>query len=92
MLAIEVLVPTSAVRNLIREDKIHQIYSMMQTGQAKHGMQTMNQALVDLCKRRMITSQVALASSPLPEELSRLLDRSGGERKSAGRLTHLRPH
>ncbi len=92
MLAVEVLVPTPAVRNLIREDKIHQIYSMMQTGQAKHGMQTMNQALADLCKRRLITPQVALASTPLPEELSRLLDRSGGERVSSGRLTQLRPY
>ena len=92
VLAIEVLVPTSAVRNLIREDKIHQIYSMMQTGQAKHGMQTMNQALADLCRRRMITLQTALASSSQPEELSRLLDRTGGGRKLAGRLTHLRPH
>ena len=92
VLAIEVLIPTPAVRNLIREDKIHQIYSMMQTGQAKHGMQTMNQALADLCKRRMITPQTALASTPLPEELSRLLDRTGGERMSSGRLTHLRPH
>jgi len=92
VLAIEVLVPTPAIRNLIREDKIHQIYSMMQTGQAKHGMQTMNQALADLCRRRMITSQAALASTSQPEELSRLLDRSGGERMVSGRLTHLRSH
>ncbi|MGB0909426.1 MAG: type IV pilus twitching motility protein PilT [Nitrospirales bacterium] len=92
VLAIEVLIPTPAVRNLIREDKIHQIYSIMQTGQAKHGMQTMNQALADLCKRRMITSQVALRSTSLPEELSRLLDRAGGDRVSSGRLSHLRPH
>ena len=92
VLAIEVLVPTPAVRNLMREDKIHQIYSMMQTGQAKHGMQTMNQALADLCKRRMISPEAALASTSLPEELTRLLDRPGGERASSARLTHLRPH
>ncbi len=91
-LALEVLIPTPAVRNLIREDKIHQIYSMMQTGQAKHGMQTMNQALADLCKHKMISPQIALTSTSLPEELTRLLDRtSGGGRVVAGRLAQLRP-
>ena len=49
-LALEILVPNSAIRNLIREDKVHQIYSAMQTGQEKYGMQTFNQALVDLVK------------------------------------------
>ena len=48
VLAIEVLIPNAAIRNLIREDKVHQLYSMMQTGQAKFGMQTMNQSLYDL--------------------------------------------
>lgn len=91
VLAIEVLVPTPAVRNLIREDKIYQIYSMMQTGQAKHGMQTMNQCLADLCKSRKITHQTAIASTPQPEELSRLLNRTAGDR-TINRLTHLKPH
>ena len=90
VLAIEVMIPTPGIRNLIREDKIHQIYSMMQTGQARHGMQTMNQALTDLCRQGLITSQAALASTPHPEELTRLLDRSQGERGAASRLTHLR--
>jgi len=75
-LALEVLVPTPAVRNLIREGKIHQIYSIMQTGQARHGMQTMNQALVDLCKRQEISSKEAKNISPHPEELVKLLSRN----------------
>ena len=51
-LAAEVMVPNAAIRNLIREDKLHQIYSQMQIGQAKFGMQTMNQSLCDLCIRK----------------------------------------
>ena len=47
-LAMEILVPNPAIRNLIREDKIHQIYSSMQTGQEKYGMQTFNQSLASL--------------------------------------------
>ena len=91
ILALEILVPTPAVRNLIREDKIHQIHSMMQTGQARHGMQTMNQALADLYKCKAISSQVARAHSSNPEELSRLLDRAGrDQRPYASNLTHLR--
>jgi len=75
-LALEVLIPTPAVRNLIREGKIYQIYSIMQTGQARHGMQTMNQALVDLCKRQEISSKEAKNISPHPEELVKLLSRN----------------
>jgi len=62
-LAMEILVPNSAIRNLIREDKVHQIYGMMQTGQAKYGMQTFNQSLASLYFKRMITLQTALARS-----------------------------
>ena len=62
----EILVPNSAIRNLIREDKVHQIYGMMQTGQAKYGMQTFNQSLASLYFKRMITLQTALARSSLP--------------------------
>lgn len=76
VLALEVLVPTPAVRNLIREGKIHQIYSIMQTGQARHGMQTLNQALVDLCKRQEISPNEAKKISPHPEELLKLLGRN----------------
>src|SRR5213079_1556337 len=62
-LAMEILIPNSAIRNLIREDKVHQIYSMMQTGQDIHGMQTFNQALASLYHRRVISLEMALRSS-----------------------------
>jgi twitching motility protein PilT len=71
----EILLPNPAIRNLIREDKIHQIYGMMQTGQAKHGMQTFNQALAALYFRRLITLQVALARSSMAEELQEIINR-----------------
>jgi twitching motility protein PilT len=70
--ACEVLVPTPAVRNLIREGKTHQIYSALQTG-GQHGMQTMDAALVDLVRRGKITRELAEKRSSTPEELRRLL-------------------
>ncbi len=78
VLCMEILVPGSAIRNLIREDKVHQIYSMMQTGQTKHGMQTFNQALATLYHRRMITLQSALLYSSNPEELQEMINRGVG--------------
>ncbi|MFN3477535.1 MAG: type IV pili twitching motility protein PilT, partial [Candidatus Methylomirabilales bacterium] len=63
-------------RNLIREDKIHQIYSAMQTGQEKYGMQTMNQSLLNHYLRRNITLETALGSSLLPEELQQMIQRA----------------
>ena len=75
IMAMEILLPNPAIRNLIREDKIHQIYGMMQTGQAKHGMQTFNQALAALYFRRLITLQVALARSSMAEELQEIINR-----------------
>ena len=75
VLAMEVLVPNSAIRNLIREDKVHQIYGMMQTGQAKHGMMTFNQSLASLYFKRMITLQLALARSSFPDELQEMIAR-----------------
>ena len=77
-LCCEVLIPSSAIRNLIREDKIHQIYSMMQAGQVKHGMQTFNQALATLYHKRMISLQVALAHSSYPDELQDMINRGVG--------------
>ena len=74
-LAMEILVPNAAIRNLIREDKVHQIYGMMQTGQAKYGMQTFNQALAALYFKRMISLQVALNRSSYPEELQEIISR-----------------
>ena len=71
----EILVPNSAIRNLIREDKIHQIYSMMQTGQDKYGMQTFNQALASLYFKKQITLEMALTRSSNPDELQDLINR-----------------
>ena len=77
-LCIEVLVPNSAVRNLIREDKVHQIYSSMQTGQLKYGMQTFNQALATLYFQKKITLETALGRSSKPEELQEMIQRGAG--------------
>jgi twitching motility protein PilT len=78
VLAMEILVPNSAIRNLIREDKIHQIYSMMQTGQAKHGMQTFNQSLATQYFRRQISLQTAMSVSHNSEELQEMINRGVG--------------
>jgi len=68
-LAFELLIPNPAIRNLIREDKVHQIYSMMQTGQSKFGMQTMNQSLFELYTKGLISYDDAIGRAYLPEEL-----------------------
>jgi twitching motility protein PilT len=73
----EVLVPNTAIRNLIRENKIHQIYGLMQTGQAESGMQTMNQSLIKALRNKLITPEDALRASPDPEELKRLMGALG---------------
>lgn len=85
VLAIEVLVPNPAIRNLIREDKIHQIYSMMQTGQSKFGMQTMNQSLLDLYSRRLISYEDAVGRSSVPDELIAAIQRGMPETLNKGR-------
>jgi twitching motility protein PilT len=77
-MAMEILVPNAAIRNLIREDKVHQIYSMMQTGQAKYGMQTFNQSLATLYFKKMITLQTALSRSSNPDELQEMISRGAG--------------
>ena len=77
-LALEVMIPNPAIRNLIREDKVHQIYSSMQTGQLKFGMQTFNQSLAELVLRGDITSDVALATSSNADELRDLINRGMG--------------
>ena len=76
VLAVELLVPNPAIRNLIREDKIHQIYSMMQTGQSKFGMQTMNQSLLDLYQKGLLSYEDAVGKSHIPEELVNMIQRS----------------
>ncbi len=82
-LSIELMVPNPAIRNLIREDKIHQIYSQMQIGQDKFGMQTMNQSLASLFQRRLISMDDALARSNDIEELRTLI--SSGSATVVGR-------
>src|SRR6266700_245833 len=71
----EVLVPNPAIRNLIREDKIHQIYSAMQTGTGQSGMQTFNQSLANTYFAKQITLEVALARSSNPDELQDMINR-----------------
>ena len=76
-LALEVMVPNAAIRNLIREDKIHQIYSQMQVGQDRFGMLTMNQCLFGLYTKRIITLEDALGRSTDPDEFKQMMG-SGG--------------
>jgi twitching motility protein PilT len=82
--ALEILVPTPGIRNLIREDKVHQIYSAMQTGQEKVGMQTMNQSLASLYFKRQISIDTALGASSLREELQEMINRGVGVVPGAG--------
>jgi twitching motility protein PilT len=84
VVALEILVPTPAIRNLIREDKIHQIYSAMQTGQEKAGMQTMNQSVASLYFKRLITIDTAMAASSNREELQDMINRGVGVVAGAG--------
>ena len=70
--ACEVLTTTPAARNLIREGKTYQLYTVMQTG-AQNGMQTMNSSLADLVRRGQITRDMAIRRSSVPDELERLL-------------------
>jgi len=87
VMSLEVMVPNPAIRNLIREDKVHQMYSQMQIGQDKFGMQTMNQSLASLYTRRMISLEDAMGRSSDAEELKQLIAQGGGAtpaRKAAG--------
>ena len=87
VLALETLILSPAIRNLIRENKLHQVYSMMQTGQAQYGMRTMNQALAHLVIKGAVASELAIKCTTFPEELRKLLERGVSTRpslKSAG--------
>jgi twitching motility protein PilT len=81
-MALEIMVATPAIRNLIREEKIHQVYSAMQAGQ-KFGMQTMNQSLAGLVQRRRISREEALHRTTIPEELTQLLGGAAGTASAA---------
>jgi twitching motility protein PilT len=82
--SLEIMVPTDGIRNLIREDKVHQIYSAMQTGQEKAGMQTMNQCLATLYHKKMIALETALSASSKRDELQDLINRGVGVVAGAG--------
>jgi twitching motility protein PilT len=86
VIAVEVLIPNPAIRNLIREDKIHQIYSQMQVGQEKHGMQTLNQSLYNLWARRIISLEEAQGRSLEPDELRMMM-----EKGTASQAANARP-
>jgi len=73
VLAVEVMIPNAAIRNLIREEKVHQIYSQMQVGQTKFGMQTMTQSLLDLHSRRLISYDEAIGHATELDELRAML-------------------
>ncbi len=83
-MSLEIMTPNPAIRNLIREDKIHQLYSAMQVGQSKFGMQTMNQSLAQAYQRRLISLETAMARSSDAEELRNLIA-GGGAAQLASR-------
>src|SRR5258707_6816677 len=88
VVAMEILIPNAAIRNLIREDKVHQIYSMMQTGQDVHGMQTFNQSLATLFHKRLITRELAMQRTSNANELRDLIDRGAGLKTGNGSFTN----
>jgi twitching motility protein PilT len=90
-MAMEILVPNSALRNLIREDKIHQIYGSMQAGQEKSGMQTFNQSLAHLVLTRQITAEDAATKSSNADELQDLISRGVGVHISQSAARPRRP-
>jgi twitching motility protein PilT len=77
-MAAEVMVPNAAIRNLIREDKLHQIYSQMQIGQSKFGMQTLNQSLVELYIKKTISLEECIGHSSEVDELKTMILNAGG--------------
>ena len=84
VVSLEILIPTPAIRNLVREDKVHQIYSAMQTGQEKFGMQTMNQSLATLYMKKLVTLDTAMSASSNREELQDMINRGTGVVAGAG--------
>jgi len=84
VVSLEIMVPTPAIRNLIRDDKVHQIYATMQAGQEKLGMQTMNQNLVTLYQKRLITLETAMSASSQKDELEQMISRGAGVVPGAG--------
>jgi len=85
VMVMEVLVPTPAIRNLVREDKIHQIYSAMQTGTGTTGMQTFNQGLANAYFQKLITLDMALSRSSNSDELQDMINRGVSTQQSGGK-------
>jgi twitching motility protein PilT len=77
-LAVEVMVPNDAIRALVRDGKLHQVYSQMQLGQGIHEMQTFNQSLADLVQRNLVSTEIAIKRSSDPDELRTMLERGTG--------------
>ena len=92
VLSMEIMIPNAAIRNLIREDKVHQIYSAMQVGQLKYGMQTFNQSLATLVQKKQIAEELALSMSSKPDELQEMLNRgaSGLQPMAAATTSRMR--
>ncbi len=84
VLASEVMVPNPAIRNLIREDKLHQVYSQMQIGQSKFGMQTFNQSLCELFLKKQISLEEAMGHTSEVDELKTMILNGGGSLGSHG--------
>jgi twitching motility protein PilT len=84
VVSLEIMVPTPAIRNLIRDDKVHQIYGAMQAGQEKLGMQTANQSLASLYMKRLITLETAMLTSSNRDELQEMISRGVGVVAGAG--------
>src|SRR5471032_1985094 len=84
VVSLDIMVPTPAIRNLIRDDKIHQIYGSMQAGQEKLGMQTANQSLASLYMKRLITIETAMTASSNKDELQDMINRGVGVVAGAG--------
>ena len=84
-MVMEILIPNAAIRNLVREDKIHQIYSAMQTGTGTTGMQTFNQSLANAYFQKLISLETALSRSSNPDELQDLINRGVTSPQLAGR-------
>jgi twitching motility protein PilT len=91
VLAMEILVPNAAIRNLIREDKVHQIYSAMQVGQTQYGMQTFNQSLATLVAKKQITQELALSMSSNADELREMISRGATGHQPTGQTAPSRP-
>jgi twitching motility protein PilT len=79
VMVLEIMIPNPAIRNLIREDKLHQVYGMMQAGKERSGMQTMNESLLAHYLRRSITMEQALSATTMPDELMQMIQRNQGQ-------------